>query len=161
MAINLQKNFYPHFSPQPAYTREEILSEKKKFSHEKCFFFLYSELKWKTKKDRNVEWHKFNNNNNSALSGASQYTAYRARHQKGVRWHSPTQYQIANFFMTFYTYVCTYLDMKNLIKFFILLLIFGTSLSLTVGKNSAWFRRMITEQFVFSVWRNFFHLFSV
>jgi hypothetical protein len=37
------------------------------------------------KKDRNVEWHKFNNNNNSALSGASQYTAYRARHQKGVR----------------------------------------------------------------------------
>lgn len=56
------------------------------------------------------------------------------------------------------TYVCTYLDMKNLIKYFLFYFLFSVYLShLQSEKNSAWFRKMITEQFEFSVWRNFFH----
>lgn len=140
-------NSTPIFFYSTTSTNREKKFYLRKFFTRKMFFFSVFgiEMKNDKKKNRNVEWHKFNNNNNSALSGASQYTAYRARHRKKV-WGDThplnTKSQISSW-LFICTYVCTYLDMKNLIKFFfILLLIFGISLSLTVRKK----QRMISAK---------------
>lgn len=153
MAINLQKkgNSTPIFFYSTTSTNREKKFYLRKFFTRKMLFFLYSELKWKTtkKKNRNVEWHKFNNNNNSALSGASQYTAYRARHRKKV-WGDThplnTKSQISSW-LFICTYVCTYLNMKNLIKIFFYFTSYFRYISLTYSqkKTAHDFSKMITE----------------
>jgi len=113
----------PFFSTTSINERRNFIWEakkKKKFSHEKCFFFLYSELKWKTKKKTEM------------LSGTNsitiitppwvvphntQHTGLGTKKVWGDTHPLNTKSQISSW-LFICTYVCTYLDMKNLIKIF-------------------------------------------